>query len=304
MNKKNIKALVLMSGGLDSMLAAKVLMEQGVEVVGLSFQSCFFGVERAKKSADILSIKLRVVDFKKDHLEMLKNPIFGYGKNFNPCIDCHLLMIQQAGRIMKKEGFDFVATGEVLGQRPFSQHKKAMDNIEELSDIKGYLLRPLSAQLLTETIPEKEGLIDRKKLLAISGRGRKIQMSLAYKFNLKEYSSPGGGCMLTNIEPSQRVKRMIEVWPKCQPDDLILAADFPRHFWGDDILIVLGKDQEENEKLNKIAEDRKDLIVEPKNHAGPTALIRFKGKLSSAQKNKAISKAEELIKKFSKRVGA
>ena len=165
---KRIKALILFSGGLDSILAAKILEEQGIKLLGLTFKSYFFNEKEAKESARKIKLPLKVIDFSKEHLQIVKNPKYGYGKAMNPCLDCHILMLKIAKRLMNKEGFHFVATGEVLGERPMSQNKEALKLIEKRSLLKGYLLRPLSAKLLEPTIPEMSGLVNREKLLDIS----------------------------------------------------------------------------------------------------------------------------------------
>jgi tRNA-specific 2-thiouridylase len=150
---KKIRALVLLSGGLDSILTAKLLKESGIETTGLSFKSAFFGTKKAEEAAIQLNIPIKIVDFSKEHLQMLKKPAHGYGSSANPCIDCHLLMLKMAREIMEKENYDFVATGEVLGERPFSQNRQALMEITELSGLKDRLLRPLSARLLPRTLP-------------------------------------------------------------------------------------------------------------------------------------------------------
>jgi tRNA U34 2-thiouridine synthase MnmA/TrmU len=289
---KKVKALVLFSGGLDSMLAAKILMEQGIKVVPVYFKSYFFGPEIAKKSAEILGLKLKVIDISKEHLKIVRKPKFGYGQSMNPCIDCHLLMLKKAKEIMKKEKFDFVATGEVLGERPMSQNKKALELIEKLSSLKGYLLRPLSAKLLKPTIPEKKRLVDREKLFDIKGRSRKRQIELAKKFGIKWYPSPAGGCILTDLEFGKRLKELFEKKKKIDENDIELLK-LGRHFWFDDIKIIVGRDHEENLKIKKLAR-KGDILIEMKNYTGPTTLIRGKG-----IKNEILEKAKELTKFYS-----
>ncbi|MBI4779441.1 hypothetical protein HY797_03250 [Candidatus Falkowbacteria bacterium] len=209
------KTLVLLSGGLDSMLAAHVLMDQGVEITGLSFNSNFFNTAKAKKAAGELGIELIEIDFSDEHLEMVKNPEHGYGKKMNPCIDCPGLMLKKAKEIMDKEGFDFVATGEVLGQRPMSQNKESLKVVEKISGLEGKLIRPLSAKLLDESEPEKNGKLIRERLLDISGRSRQKQLELVKKYGIKEYASPGGGCLLTDPEFSEKLLKILEYWPDC-----------------------------------------------------------------------------------------
>ena len=199
---------------------------------------------------------------------------------------------------MRQEGFDFVATGEVLGERPMSQHKKALKIVEQDADLEGYLLRPLSAKLLEPTIPEKQGLVEREKLLGIFGRSRKRQMELAAKFGIKNYPSPGGGCALTQSGFAERLKELMKHKPDfiCEDVDLIKIG---RHFWPFDKLrvenvqIILGRNQEENKILVSAAK-KEDILIEPKDFAGPTALLRGAQILEQA-----IEKAKELILQFS-----
>ncbi len=271
------RALVLLSGGLDSMLAARVLMEQGVEVVGLSFKSVFFSTVKAKKSAEQLGIKFIEADFTDEHLEMVKNPAHGYGKNMNPCIDCHTLMLKRAKEIMEKEKFDFVATGEVLGQRPMSQNKQALEIVEKNSGLEGKIIRPLSAKLLNESEPEKSGQLIRGRLLDISGRSRQRQMELVKKYNIKEFSSPGGGCLLTDPEFSDKLLKILEYWDDCDSNDITLLR-YGRVFWlknKDDknILLIIGRDDKENENLKRAAK-KGDIIIELAEENGPTSLLR------------------------------
>ena len=272
--RKKVKALVLMSGGLDSILAAKVLMEQGIEVVGLIFISNFFNAREAKISTEKLNIKFITYDLANVYLEMLKNPKHGYGKNMNPCIDCHGLMMKTAYKIMKKNGFDFIATGEVLGQRPKSQNKLALGMVEKYGELEGHLLRPLSAKLLQETKMEKEGLVDRKKLLGIEGRNREVQIKLAKKYKIEDYPSPGGGCILTYADYSDKLKEMINIWSSCTANDIdLLRAG--RVFWFNDILIIVGRHKEDNEKLEELVQ-KNDLFFELEDKKGPVVLLRDK----------------------------
>lgn len=281
MLSRKIKALVLLSGGLDSMLAAKILMEQGIEVTGLSFASHFFNTVKARGAAEQLGIKLIEADFRDEHLTIVKSPEHGYGSNMNPCVDCHGLMLKKAKEIMGKENYDFVATGEVLGQRPMSQNKEALKQVAKIASLAGRLLRPLSAQLLDLTELEKEGKINRKKLLAISGRSRKKQQELAKIYSLN-YPSPAGGCLLTDPGFSERLAKMFEFWSDCSGADIELLK-YGRIFWlilskqsfSKKVLCVIGRNQDENEALLNLAA-RGDIIMELKDEVGPTTLIRFK----------------------------
>lgn len=266
------KALLLFSGGLDSLLAAKVLEEQGIKVTPVFFKSYFFGPEIAQRSAKAVGLKLRVIDFSEDHLKIVQKPKYGYGAALNPCIDCHLLMLKKAKEIKEKEGFDFVASGEVLGERPLSQNKKVMFLLEKKSSLSGFLLRPLSAKKLPPTIPERQGLVNRERLLDLQGRSRKKQLWLAKKYNLKEFPAPAGGCLLTDKEFSKKLKELWKKFPQAGENDIELLK-IGRHFWEGKIKIVVGRNKEENQLLKKMAR-KKDVLLEMTNYPGPTSLIR------------------------------
>lgn len=283
------KALVMFSGGLDSILAVKVLQEQNIEVTGLACTGYFFDDALAKKAAKQLKIKLKTIDFSDEHLEMVKKPKFGYGKGINPCIDCHILMLKKAKDI---KGFDFVATGEVLGERPMSQNKQSLELIKKESGLD--LLRPLSAKLLEPTEAEKKGLINREKLLSISGRGRKEQIELAKKWGIKEYPTPAGGCLLTDPEFSKKLKKMLVLWPDCKGGDVKLLK-YGRHFWEGENLIIVGRNEKDNKEIKGLA-IKGDMIIEP-DFAGPTILIRSKKKILK----ESLIKAKELMLKYSKK---
>jgi len=293
----------LLSGGLDSILAVKLLQEQGIKVEAVNFRTNFCGPSKARPAAEALGVPLREVNIREDFLGVLKKPKHGYGAGLNPCIDCHALMLKKAGETMRAEGFDFVATGEVLGERPMSQHKQALDIVARDADVVGYLLRPLSARLLEPTIAEQEGLINREQLLDISGRSRKRQMMLAAQYGLRDYPTPAGGCALTQEGFAARLKELMKNKPDFTPEDADLVA-FGRHFWLasprpedegtlDATQIILGRNKEENELLkNQIKAG--DVFVVPVNFPGPEALIR--GKDIS---EKIIARAQELIIQFS-----
>ena len=277
MPTKNIKALVLLSGGLDSMLAVKVLQVQGIEVVGLCYKSNFYNCDRAREAAALLQIELKEVDISNEMLDLVKHPPSGYGKNLNPCIDCHAFMIRRAGEIARVEGFDFVATGEVLGQRPFSQNKESLKRVAILAGVG--VLRPLSAKLLDETEVEKNGLVNRHRLLDISGRGRERQIELAEKYEITEYPSPAGGCLLTDPGFSERGIKLLDYWPDCDTNDIEILKH-GRVYWFSlprkkKVLLLIGRHQADNLQLEKLAQAG-DIMVELKGTMGPTALIRTK----------------------------
>ncbi|MBU3925985.1 tRNA 4-thiouridine(8) synthase ThiI [Patescibacteria group bacterium] len=295
---KKVRALVLFSGGLDSILAVKVLEEQGIDVTAVNFASYFFDSEQAKKSAEENNIKLKIIKnkFPQYHWQIVKNPKYGYGRAMNPCADCHLLMVKKAGEIMKKGKYDFLATGEVLGQRGFSQNKNALKNIEEHSGIKGKLSRPLSAGLLKPTEVENSGLVNREKLFNFSGKGRKRQIELAKKLKIKYYPSPAGGCLLTDKEFGHRLKLMMENFGA---DDIVVSdfvlLKFSRHFWFDKNLIIVGKNKDENNRLKKLKQ-KNDILLRP-DFPGPSVLIRGR-KINQG----IIEEAQKLIKKYSKKM--
>ncbi len=276
MNNRKAKALVLFSGGLDSILATLVLREQDIEVRGVCFKSCFFGCEKAQIEAQKIGLKLYIIDISGEHLNLTKNPPHGYGKHLNPCIDCHALMIRRAGELAREKGYDFVATGEVLGQRPFSQNKAALKRVKELAGFD--VLRPLSAKLLPETEVEKRGLVDRGKLLDIRGRTRQKQQELIKKYNILDYPSPAGGCLLTDPSFSNRLKKMFEFWPDCTKDDIELLK-YGRVFWlktkdNLQVLVIVGRDKKDNDNLEKISK-KGDFMLQLKETTGPTTLLRF-----------------------------
>lgn len=232
------KALLLFSGGLDSILTAKILLAQKIKVTPLCFKSYFFDWELAKKSVKRLRLKLKVLDFSKEHLKIVKKPKYGHGKGMNPCIDCHFLMIKKAKEIMKKEKYDFIATGEVLGQRPFSQNKKIFQLIERRTNLKGLILRPLSAKLLPKTLAEERRIIKREKLFNFQGKSRTPQLLLAKKLKIKKFPSPAGGCILTDFDYSKKLRALFKNNPKTKGQDVELLRR-GRVFWKNNFLSSL-----------------------------------------------------------------
>ncbi len=282
-----VKAIGLISGGLDSMLAAKLLQQQGIEVIGLAFKSPFFSVSRAKEAAERLKIPLKVLDITEELIKVVRDPKHGRGSQMNPCIDCHILMLKKAAEVMKKEGAHFVFTGEVLGQRPFSQTKAALKLIEREAGLEGLLLRPLSAKLLPKTIPEEKGYVKREGLLAIQGRGRKLQMDLAEKFGLGDYPSPAGGCLLTDPSFSRRLKDLLEHSEEITRRDLELLK-IGRHLrLSKDTKAIVGRKEGENRKLQELFLPG-DLLMEPKDGPGPVLLLPKGGRESEWPKAAAI----------------
>jgi len=293
----NKKALLLFSGGLDSMLAAEILKEQKVKIVPICFESFFFNCSLAKKSAHDLNLKLRIVDISDEHLKVIRNPRHGRGKGLNPCIDCHLLMMKKAKQIMIKEKYDFLATGEVLDERPFSQSKKVFRLAEEGLKLRGLILRPLSALLLPETVPESKGWVKREDLHGIKGKPRKTQIALAKKFKVKKFPTPSGGCILTELDYSGKLKKLFEKVTKADGLDCQTLRR-GRVFWENGFLLVVGRNEKDNQELLKIKK-KKDIVLEPDNFSGPTVLIRgFKRKITK----QIIDKGIELLLNHSKKI--
>lgn len=289
-----------MSGGLDSTLATKLILDQGIEVIGLFLTSPFGCKENVEDVAKHLGIQLKVVDKGTAYLDLIRNPKYGYGKNMNPCIDCRIYMFNIAERIMEEEGADFIITGEVLGQRPMSQHRDAMDIIDRDSATEGLVLRPLSAKYHPPTLPEREGWVDREKLLDITGRGRSEQLKWAELLQLKAYTAPGGGCLLTDVNFSVRLKHFFERNTHPSMTEVKLLR-YGRYFdLSDGSALVVGRDAEENNQLQKISEadvrEGKLTLLRPY-FTGPVAVL-FGG---SPGREGILSEAAALIAKYAKK---
>ncbi len=292
--RKRKRAILLFSGGLDSILAAKILEREKIEILALNFKSCFFSAKNAKKAAKELKIPLKIMDISRDLFKILKKPKYGFGSQMNPCLDCRILMLKKAKKLMEKEKFDFVATGEVLGERPFSQNKRALKIVEKESSLEGYLLRPLSAKLLKPTLVEIKGWVKRENLFSISGRRRKKQIELAKKFKIKFYPTPSGGCLLTDPFFTKRLKKLMEKCPNFKKNDVELLK-VGRHFWKGKVKIIVGRNEKENLKIKKLAK-KGDILVEIKNYPGPTTLLRsYGGKIEK----KFLKEAKKLTKYYS-----
>ncbi len=269
-----VKAIALLSGGLDSILAVKLVQKQNIDICGLTFTTPFFNAVKAQAAAQQIDLPLMVEDFTAQHLQMLKSPRYGYGKNMNPCIDCHTLMLKMAGRKMEETGADFLVTGEVLGQRPMSQTKQSLYVVAKNSGYADYILRPLSAQLLEPVKAEREGKVDRLKLLSISGRGRKDQMSLAKEFGIQQYPPPAGGCLLTDPIFSIRLRDLMSHSEDRQIRDYELLK-YGRHFRAEDNgKIIVGRNKADNEALRQLAMDV-DLVCNMADFPGPYVLAPY-----------------------------
>jgi tRNA U34 2-thiouridine synthase MnmA/TrmU len=285
------KILLLFSGGLDSLLAAVILKEQGLKIIPVCFCSYFFNCKKSLNFIKQLKLKLKVIDISKDHLKIVKKPKHGIGVGVNPCIDCHLLMLKKAKQIMKKEGCDFIATGEVLGQRPFSQSRQSLELIEKRAGLRGLIIRPLSDKLLKET---KFG---NSNFYNISGKSRKKQLDLAKKFNIKEIPTPAGGCILTDNIFAVKFRKLLKRNKNISGNDIELLK-IGRIFFQNNYFVIVARNYNECKELIKKRRN-KDILLEPDNFSGPTVLIR---KIKKSSQDEMINFGSNLIIKFSKKV--
>lgn len=268
-----MKAIALLSGGLDSQLAIRITLSQNIEVIGVNFVTPFFRESAALEAAKQLNIILKTKDITSEHLKIVKHPKYGYGKNMNPCIDCHALMLKEAASYMEELGASFLITGEVLEQRPKSQNKAALKTVEKESGQEGLILRPLSAKLLPPTIPEEKNWINREKLFSFSGRSRGNQINLAQELGIEKYPAPAGGCKLTENVFSHRLKDLIAKNNELDSHNIELLK-IGRHFRSKKgVKIIVGRNKEENEMLLKIA--REDyILLTPSIHKGPITILQ------------------------------
>jgi tRNA-specific 2-thiouridylase len=272
-----IRALVLFSGGLDSILAARVLKEKGIMVKGIHFTCPFYSSEQARKNAGKLGIQLMEVPVESSYFRMVSNPKHGYGSQANPCIDCKAYMLRRAERLRKKLGFDFMATGEVVGERPMSQNRRALAKIEMEAGLEGRVVRPLSGRILPSTRAEKKGLIKREWMLAISGRSRKPQMALARKFGIRDYPAPAGGCLLTDPEYARRLRGHLRMKGSVTWNEGELLR-YGRHFRFGKERIVVGRNRQDNEAILELARKMRLEMLEVVGHPGPLTVIVPEGR--------------------------
>ena len=274
MKSSKPKALVLLSGGLDSSLAAKIISEQDVDVEAVHFSTpfCRCSCASVMKVSKELDIKVHSIFLGQEFLDIVANPCYGYGSQMNPCIDCRILMFKKAKELADKIGADFLVTGEVLDERPFSQRLKAMQLIEKEAGLEGKILRPLSAKLLPLTEAEKMGWVDREKLFAIRGRRRTPQIELAAKLGIRDYPNPSGGCLLTDPAFARRIRDHLKHHGKLTLEDALLLM-IGRHFRINGIKIVVGRNKDENDRLLAIAERRQIPYLMVKDYKGPITLV-------------------------------
>jgi tRNA U34 2-thiouridine synthase MnmA/TrmU len=269
-----VKAVGLISGGLDSTLAAKIVKDLGVDVYGVYFSMPWGCCDKttAIEAAQKIGIKFIVLQLDERYLEIVRKPKYGYGTAMNPCVDCRIHMFSRAAQYMRHIGADFVFTGEVIGQRPMSQKRHSMKWIEEETGLQGRLLRPLCARLLEPTLPEQEGLIDREKLLKMEGRSRRPQIELAGRLNITAYNQPAGGCLLTDHNFAGRMKDTLDHGYRNFRETV--ALQWGRHFRiNSRFKAALGRNAEENESLPRFAH-RDDYVMQLERHDGPTLILK------------------------------
>lgn len=275
-----MKAVALLSGGLDSTLAAKLVMEQAIELEAVNFLTVFCTCTQrgesclaSQKAVSRLGIPLRVFNVSDEYLDLVRHPKHGYGSNMNPCIDCRIFMLKKAKAYMGEIGASFIITGEVLGQRPMSQRRDAMRLIEKEAGLEGMILRPLSAKLLPATLPEKEGWVDRERLLNLQGRSRKPQIRLADHFGIQDYPCPAGGCLLTDPGFSKRFRDLILHHPDFSLNDVHLLKT-GRHFrFSPEAKLVVGRNAEDNKKIETFSR-KDDILLKVSHFPGPLSLLR------------------------------
>ncbi len=298
-----MKAIGLLSGGLDSILAIKVLQEQGLEIEALNFHTLFCSCtpkgsscSAAASAAKTLGVPLKVIATSDEFLEVVRRPKHGYGRNMNPCLDCRILKFSKAREYMLERGASFIFTGDVLGERPMSQNMEAMKLIERESGLAGLILRPLCAKLMEPTIPEINGWVDREKLLNIQGRSRKPQIAMAKDYGINDYPCPAGGCKLTEPNFANRLRDLMQHMPDFTKNDVQLLMT-GRHFrLSGSTKAVMGRDANDNLKIMAYLKEG-DIVMAVIDISGPTTLLR------GADAEAWVEKAAIMTASFSKADG-
>ncbi len=292
------QALLLFSGGLDSSLALKLMVDQGIKLVALNFITPFCTCNRkgrceSQHVAEKFGIPLRVFNIGNEYLELIRKPRFGYGSHMNPCLDCRIFMLKKAKAYMEEVGAEFIVTGEVLGQRPMSQHKQALKLIEKEAGLEGKILRPLSAKLLKPTEAEQDdGPVEREQLLDIRGRSRKPQIALAEKLGVEDYVCPAGGCLLTDPQFAKRIKDLFQHTDNVTVRDVEILK-VGRHFrLSPETKVIIGRDDQENQRLLRMARED-DLCLRVTDFPGPITLLR------GEQTPENVGKAARLVVRYS-----
>lgn len=299
--KSKTKAVALLSGGLDSNLAVRMIKEQGIEVEAVAVKTPFCDFDcgkgcghRVKEVASELGIKLKTVYFGQEYLEMIADPKYGYGSGMNPCIDCRSMMYNAAKDHMKKIDADFIITGEVLGQRPMSQNGNALSIIEKETKMKGKIIRPLSYKHLPISDAEKNGLIDRNSLGDIKGRSRKKQLELAKKYDVIDPPNSAGGCLLTDPGFAKRIIDLYDNNNEIPNINDVELLKIGRHFRiSSNTKLIVGRDKEENEIIKSLSTDS-DIMIEAKDYVGPTCILR-----TTNYDEKEIEFASKIVARYS-----
>ncbi|MBS3741893.1 MAG: DUF814 domain-containing protein [Candidatus Cloacimonetes bacterium] len=269
--KNNLKALALFSGGLDSILSVELIRKQDIKVIPVFFESPFFKADKVKNIAKKLGWKVFIEELKNQYLKIVENPDFGYGKNINPCIDCHAFMFKRLGDMLSDFEADFLISGEVLGQRPKSQNKVPLATVSNASGYKDLIVRPLSQKLLPDTKPIRKSWVEKNKLLDIKGRSRKRQQALAKEYGIDYFLSTGGGCSLTDRHFCRRVKDLMDhdMWTY----KYVKFLTWGRHFRLDkNTKLVLGRDEQENTELSKLL-DEEIITLKATEYTGPLGIL-------------------------------
>lgn len=270
-NKK--KAIALYSGGLDSILAIKITLEQNINVIGIQFKTPFIEDKPNAYIEEYLGIEIIREDMSEEHINLLLKPKHGYGKHINPCIDCRIAMFRKAGELMEQEKASFIISGEVLGQRPMTQNKASILKIGEESGYGQWIVRPLSALLLPETLPEKQKIINRSQLTDIQGRSRKRQIAIAKSWGIKKYPAPAGGCKLTEPGFAKRMSDLLSKNSFNKNDIELLKVG--RHFaLNKNAKLVVGRNEQENKKIFSLVQPQ-DFLLSSQNFKGPISLLRL-----------------------------
>lgn len=312
---KKVTALGLFSGGLDSILACRVIASQSISVIALKFITPFFDDHLRESDEQYretvqrkYGIDVRTVELGAGYMEMIRDPKHGYGKYFNPCVDCKIYMLSRAREIMDEYNASFLFTGEVLGQRPMSQRRDTLRVIERDSGCGDILLRPLCAKRLPETLPEREGLVDREQLYGFTGRGRKQQIKLADAFGITDYPNPAGGCILTDPNLGTRIEKFYKGGFTLDNRDFLVSDirlllvgrqfNLPHGAW-----FVLGRNEEENAKIEQLAGEG-DWLLKMTDRPGPTGLLRGAAKSIAGTPAEAeiISLAAGLIARYARKI--
>lgn len=281
-----IKALAMLSGGLDSTLAVKLVLDEGVKLEAVNFLTVFCTCTshsscrlEAKKVAEEFDIPLKIFNVTREYIDLIKHPEHGYGSQMNPCIDCRIFMLKKAKEYMEESGASFIITGEVLGERPMSQRREAMQLIERKAGLEGLIFRPLSAKLFEPTIPEQKGWVEREKYLAIQGRSRKPQIALAKQLNILDYPCPAGGCLLTDPGFARRLRELFKYKQTTLNDIHLLKLG--RHFrLSPEAKLIVSRNESENNKLTALTHEE-DICLQVADFPGPLAIIR--GKVSEKE---------------------